>query len=61
MVNGVYVTFMDETGSTRFEMRAPNQWLRKVDEWRRQQPDLPPRAEAIRRLVDKGLDASEQA
>lgn len=28
-----------------------------VDEWRRVQIDLPPRAEAIRRLVESGLTA----
>lgn len=27
-----------------------------IDEWRREQADLPSRAEAIRRLVVKGLD-----
>jgi hypothetical protein len=26
-----------------------------VDEWRRKQPELPSRAEAIRRLVELGL------
>ncbi|WIA56561.1 hypothetical protein N6H05_01665 [Sphingobium sp. WTD-1] len=52
----------DESGSARFEMRAPKSWLARVDDWRRQQPELPPRAEAIRRLVDKGLghDQSEK-
>lgn len=39
----------------RFEMKAPKEWLARVDEWRRKQPDLPPRAEAIRRLVDEAL------
>jgi hypothetical protein len=28
-----------------------------IDEWRRKQPNLPSRAEAIRRLIDKGLEA----
>jgi hypothetical protein len=41
----------------RFEMLAPPEWLARVDEWRRHQPDLPPRAEAIRRLVDQILKA----
>jgi uncharacterized protein len=41
----------------RFEMRYPAELLAKIDEWRRQQPDLPPRAEAIRRLVEAGLVA----
>ena len=27
----------------------------ELDEWRRKQPDLPSRAEAIRRLVELGL------
>lgn len=26
-----------------------------IDAWRREQPDLPSRAEAIRRLVERGL------
>jgi hypothetical protein len=39
----------------RFEMRVPTSFLASVDEWRRKQPDLPGRAEAIRRLVSLGL------
>ncbi len=31
--------------------------LAAIDEWRRQQPELPSRAEAIRRLVEIGLKA----
>lgn len=38
-----------------FQMRVSPEWLAKVDAWRRTQPDLPPRAEAIRRLVGMGL------
>ena len=30
-----------------------------IDRWRRQQPDTPTRAEAIRRLVELGLKRSE--
>lgn len=57
-VNGVYVLFMaDDTNSTRFEMRASPAWLTKLDDWRRKEPDLPSRAEAIRRLVEKALDS----
>jgi hypothetical protein len=41
----------------RFEMRATEAWMRLIDDWRRQQPDLPSRAEAIRRLVEKALAA----
>lgn len=35
----------------RFEMRLDRQLLDRVDSWRAEQPDLPSRAEAMRRLV----------
>lgn len=38
-----------------FQMRASEEWLRKIDDWRRKQPDIPSRAEAIRQLVEAGL------
>jgi hypothetical protein len=37
------------------EMRLGRSFLKTVDEWRRKQKDLPSRAEAIRRLVERGL------
>lgn len=40
-----------------FQMRVSPEWLSVIDEWRRKQPDLPSRAEAIRRLVEKSLVA----
>jgi hypothetical protein len=40
-----------------FQMRASEEWLKQIDDWRRKQPDLPSRAEAIRRLVEKALKA----
>jgi hypothetical protein len=42
----------------RFEMRFTTELLQQVDEWRRQQPDLPARAKAIRRLIEAGLSTS---
>ena len=42
-----------------FQMRVSEDFLRSIDEWRRHQPDLPPRAEAIRRLVDQALKATD--
>jgi hypothetical protein len=39
----------------RFEMRVDPQMWARIDEWRRRQPDLPSRAEAIRRLVEAAL------
>ncbi len=41
----------------QFQMRVSEDFLRTVDNWRRQQPDLPPRAEAIRQLIHTGLAA----
>jgi hypothetical protein len=41
----------------RFEMRMDPGELAQVDEWRRKQPDIPSRAEAIRRLIQQALKA----
>jgi hypothetical protein len=40
-----------------FQMRVSEDFLRAIDDWRRKQPDLPSRAEAIRRLVEMALRA----
>lgn len=40
----------------RFGMVVEPEFLEKIDHWRRQQPDLPSRAEAIRRLVKQALE-----
>jgi len=42
-----------------FQMRVTEEFLRTVDDWRRKQPDLPSRAEAIRRLVDQAVKPSQ--
>ena len=34
-----------------FQMRLSNEFLQRLDGWRRKQPDLPSRAESIRRLT----------
>jgi hypothetical protein len=41
--------------SERFEMRFEVDMIDRIDDWRRQQPDLPSRAGAIRRLIEVGL------
>ncbi len=38
-----------------FQMRVTEDFLRVIDDWRRKQPDLPSRAEAIRRLVAQAV------
>jgi uncharacterized protein YfbU (UPF0304 family) len=40
----------------RFEMRLDQSVLDRVDAWRSRQSDLPSRAEAIRRLIEEGLE-----
>jgi hypothetical protein len=42
----------------RLELRGPR--LRKVEDWRRSQPTIPSRHEAISQLLDKGLEVSER-
>lgn len=46
---------MTDEKTRPYQMRVTEEWLATIDDWRRQQPDLPSRAEAIRRLVEKGL------
>jgi hypothetical protein len=36
------------------QMRVTDQFLATIDDWRRQQLDLPNRTEAVRRLVELG-------
>lgn len=43
----------------RFELRLDENTLVRIDEWRAQQPDLPSRAEAMRRLVELGIGRSQ--
>lgn len=46
--------------SERLELRVPTEWLSRVDAWRRLQPAIPSRSEAVRALVDIGLQAVAQ-
>ncbi len=39
----------------RFEMRVDEDLLARIDGWRAQQPDVPARTEAVRRLIEVGL------
>jgi hypothetical protein len=41
----------------KFQMRNDPEFGRMLDDWRRRQPDIPSRAEAIRTLVRKGIEA----
>jgi hypothetical protein len=41
--------------STIIQMRVSDEYLKLVDDWRRLEPDIPVRSEAIRRLTVLGL------
>jgi hypothetical protein len=44
----------------QIQMRATAEFIRRIDEWRRRQPDgIPSRADAIRRLIERGLEAEK--
>lgn len=42
------------------QVRCNEQFLRHLDDWRRREPDLPSRAEAIRRIVSERLRPTNQ-
>jgi hypothetical protein len=48
-----------EPKTDRFIFSAPPSLIRRLDDWRRRQDDLPSRAEAVRRLIEEGLTKSE--
>ena len=50
---------MTEPATETFKERVSPEWLAILDAWRRLQPDLPSRAEAMRRLVATGLEVSD--
>jgi hypothetical protein len=52
-----YMQCMALVNDKVFQMRASEDFLRRIDDWRRRQPALPSRAEAIRRLIEFGLAA----
>lgn len=45
----------------RIPFATDEEQLRAIDEWRRQQQDLPSRSEAIRRLIDIALQQAAGA
>jgi hypothetical protein len=49
---------MPERKPSRFEIRLPPELGDQIDDWRREQSDLPTRAEAARRLIEVGLSAA---
>lgn len=46
--------------STRKIITFPDELLARITEWRRGQEDLPGESEAIRRLIEHGLEAQAE-
>jgi hypothetical protein len=44
----------------QFMIRATPDLIARIDDWRRVQPDLPGRAEAVRRLVELGMTVKQK-
>jgi hypothetical protein len=51
---------MSTTKTERVELRFDSQVFDRIDEWRSKEADVPNRSEAIRRLVQRGLTASDR-
>lgn len=49
-----------EEKTKRLNMVVPASWMERIDSWRSKQSDLPNVSEAIRRLVELGLEASKK-
>jgi hypothetical protein len=45
--------------SEAVNVRMERPQISQLDDWRRRQPDLPTRPEAIRRLIELGLEAAK--
>ena len=43
----------------RIELRIEGTTLEYIDKWRSEQPELPNRSEAIRRLISEGLNSNQ--
>jgi hypothetical protein len=54
MIQGM-VRPTDDPKGTTLQMRVSAAYLKSIDDWRRKQPDLPSRSEAIRRLTAMAL------
>lgn len=50
----------DDSETERVQIVAPASWIQRIEEWRRAQPKIPSRSDAIRQLVDLGLEAKKK-
>lgn len=46
-----------DSPTERVQLVTTAAWMERLEEWRRKQPRIPSKSEAIRMLVDRALDA----
>ncbi len=51
---------MSDGQTKTFQMRVNEEFMRSIDRWRAQQPDVPPRAEAVRRMIAIAIEATKR-
>lgn len=49
-----------DSDTERLQIVAPRSWVKRIEEWRREQERIPSMAAAIRQLVEMGLEAWSQ-
>ena len=49
-----------KVNATALTVRIPPEQLARLDKWAEAQPDKPSRPEAVRRLVEAGIDRAER-
>jgi hypothetical protein len=47
----------DDSPTERVQLVTTAAWMERLEAWRRKQPRIPSKSEAIRLLVDRALDA----
>lgn len=47
----------DNSPTERVQLVTTVAWMERLEEWRRKQPRIPSKSEAIRMLVERALDA----
>lgn len=49
----------ETTVEKRVNINLPAELLKKIDNWRRKQPELPNMSQAVRRLLEQAVDRKE--
>jgi hypothetical protein len=50
-----------ENAGAAIQVRVEGPIFSRIENWRRSQSKIPPRSEALRQLVERGLEAAEQS